>query len=206
MVYVRSSLLLALCAALAACSDGGSRRELVAPEARPSFDLSRPKGDRVFALADGGARLDIGRAAVPKLRMPLGARSLGEASIMYLDSRQTYFFAAFATGDTPAAKGVIHATITSATTNMEIDAAVDCLLTVGNQAWVSGPVRRFVFNGKELTATFDLLIRVQDSGEGRHAGPDLVSAPFGAGPQACMLARDLPMLPNEVGAIQVVAR
>ena len=207
MVFVRSSLLLALCAALAACSDGVvAPRELAAPAAGPAFALEAPAGDGIFALATGEDRADIVRADIANQRAAAGGRGLGQADMMFLDSRQTYNFTSLATGQLPSAKGAIHAAITNATTTMEFDATVNCMLTVGNQAWVSGPVTRFVFNGRELPAHFDLLVRVQDNGEGSRDAPDMVSPPFGGGPQACMLARDLPMLPNTAGNIQVVGR
>ena len=89
---------------------------------------------------------------------------------------------------------------------MEIDATIDCLVASGTEAWLSGPVSLFVFNGVARPATIHLLFKVQDNGEGSGAPPDLVSPPFGAGPQSCVPAPTLPTFPNAAtGRIQFFA-
>ena len=205
MLRFRSSSLLALCAALTACSDGVAGREIVAPETRPMFTMSANAGDEDFPLASIEGRSDLVRAPQAELRAATGGRTSGRAEMMYLSSRQTYNVTALSTGQFPAAKGQIHAAIVNPRTSIEIDASIDCMLTVGDEAWVSGPVERFVLNGVEFRTRMHLVLRLQDKGEGAETS-DLVSPPFTGGAQACLQAPTLPLLPNAVGNIQVVAR
>lgn len=205
MLRCHSSSLLVLCIALAACAESTPRREILAPGAGPAFALGAPEGERVFPLGGIEAQVDLPRASIADARAASGGRTVGLADVTYLSSRQTYSLTALSTAPMPAAKGRIRASIVNPNFDMEIDASVDCLLTVGNEAWASGPVERFVFRGVEYPARFHLLVRLQDNGEGSES-PDLVSPPFGAGPQACLLARALPLLPNGGGNMQVERR
>ena len=206
MMYLRSSSLLALCAALVACSDGVAGREIVAPDTSPMLAMSGTTGDEDFPLASTEGLADASRAPQASLRAATGGRGTGRAEMTFLSSRQTYNFTALSTGQLPAAKGMIHASIVNPRTTIEIDAGVDCLLTVGNEAWVSGPVERFVLNGREFRTRMHLVIRLQDNGEGKGDAPDLVSPPFTGGPQACLLAPMLPLMQDAVGNVQVAAR
>ena len=133
-------------------------------------------------------------------------RGSGDVDIVYLDSRQTYSFTTQTDGLPPGALGTIQVSIVNVAYSMAINANVDCFFAVGNEAWVSGPVTSFVFNGVARPATIHLLFKVQDNGEGSSAPPDLVSAPFGAGPQACASAPDLPLLPNGAGTVKLIVR
>ena len=212
------SLLLAAGAAMLACADGSARREIAAPDEDPVVALTRPDGDRIFPLLVGGARTEFisapavrwsavkRRVAVAPSSAKAGssARGNGDADLTYLSSRQRYTFTAQTSGLVPAALGTIQVSIVHATYHMEIDAAVDCVVASGNDVWVSGPVQRFVFNDVERPATIHLVFKVQDNGEGASAPPDLVSAPFGAGPQACAALPALPMQPNNGGRIKMM--
>jgi hypothetical protein len=205
MVRLRPLSIIAVCASLAACTDGTATREIMAPDARPTFALSETAGDD-FPLASLDDRADLMRAPQANLRAATGGRVTGSAEMMYLSSRQTYDVTALSTGQAPSAKGAIHASIVNPRTTIEIDAAVDCLVTVGNEAWVSGPVERFVLNGVEFRTRMHLLVRVQDNGEGRKSASDLVSPPFTGGPQACLAAPTLPLLADATGDVQVAPR
>lgn len=215
----RSSLL-ALCAALAACADGTTRREIAAPDADPVLALTRPDGDRVFPLVLGAPPLDlpvhrpsarpVGALLVsarPVAAQVLGgARGSGDAIMTYLSSRQMYSFTARSSTTVPSAMGTIHASIVHAAYTMEVDATIDCLVRAGTEIWMSGPVTLFVFNGVARPATIHLLFKVQDNGEGTGAPPDLVSPPFGARSLACAAVPVLPMFPNGPGGrIQMLA-
>lgn len=218
-VYVRRSSLFILCAVLAACADGTAPRGVAAPDDGLDYSLTAPVGNEVFPLLPGAAPLDP--APRPSVR-PLGAllvgtqvmaaraetfaRGSGQVDINYLSARQTYSFTAMSSGLSPGATGRLTVSIVHATYSMEIDAAVNCVITVGNEAWVSGPVERFVFNGVARAATIHLYLRLQDNGEAGSASPDLVSPPFGAGPQACLLMSALPVLPNAAGNVQLISR
>lgn len=205
MWHVRSTSLLPVCIALAACAEPTPRREIMAPDAVPLFALGAPRDERVFPLDGSGAEVDLARATVADSRAASGGRATGLVDVTYLSSRQTYSLTALSTAPTSSAKGRIRVSIVNASFDMEIDASVDCMLAVGNEAWVSGPIARFVFKGVEYPVRFHLLVRVQDNGEG-NVTPDLASPPFGARPQACLLARALPLLPNGGGNIQVEGR
>ena len=216
MVYLRRTSLVAVCAALAACADGTGHRDVAAPDDELLLAMTRPDGNRVFALVPGASRTDVVRApalrgkgfATPTANAKTAgtARGSGNVDIVYLGSQQTYTFSAQTAGLPPGALGTIQVSIVNPAYTMSIDANVDCVFAAGNEAWVSGPVTQFVFNGVVRPATIHLLFKVQDNGEGASAPPDLVTAPFGAGPQACASAPALPMLPNGAGTVKLMVR
>jgi hypothetical protein len=88
--------------------------------------------------------------------------------------------------------------------NVHLD--VDCLVIVGNEAWFSGPARRFVLDGVEQPPGLYLVFRVQDNGEGANAPADLGSPAFSGPPMACALQPLFPMTPTANGNIDVRQR
>ncbi|HUF31237.1 MAG TPA: hypothetical protein VMM77_11360 [Gemmatimonadaceae bacterium] len=118
-------------------------------------------------------------------------------------------FSALSTGDFPNAKGQLESHFSGplGTGNVHFD--VDCLAISGDNAWVSGPVTKFRFNGQDLLPDFpgiQALVRVQDNGEGGTT-VDMASlgvAAFGA--QVCRSMPALPLLPITNGNIQVSQR
>lgn len=219
-MHLRRSSLLLLCAVLTACADGTARRDIAAPDAGPGFPLTAPVGNQVFPLVPGAEPIDVpartpGARPVGALLVPtqvVGARSEafargnGQVDITYLAARQTYSFTAMSSGAAPGAAGKVTVSIVHALYHMEIDAAVNCVVTVGNEAWVSGPVERFVFNDVVRPASMHVTFRMQDNGEAGSSTPDIVSPPFGAGPQACTLMAALPVQANAAGNIQLISR
>lgn len=196
---------LALSAALAACADGASRG-LVAPDTRPVLDLAATVGDESFPLRSSAAHGRVVSAQQTSLGTSTRGRATGRGAMTYLSSLQQYSFTATSLGGSSPTKGTMTAILLGAAVRIEIEARVDCLFTVGNQSWVSGPIDRFVLNGVDYQATVNLVARVQDNGEGAGASPDLVSPPFTGGPQACLTAPALPLLPDAVGNVQLLAR
>lgn len=221
MVHLRRSPLLALCAALVACADGTSRPQIAGPDEDAIVALTRPDGNRVFPLVPGAgpsefydaARLRMpsagekaGIAQGASAKVPGSARGTGNVDIVYLAARQQYTFTVQSGAQPPAATGTIRVAIVHANYQMEIEATVDCVLASGNEAWISGPVTRFLFDGVARPATIHLLLEVRDNGEGRGSPPDLASPPFGAGAQACMLESSLPMFSNDPGRVRLSIR
>lgn len=222
MAHLRWPMLLALGATLAACADGTTNRDLTSPDDEFAVALTRPVGDAIFPLVPGhtqpirvemqapGTRpvgaLLAADARLAAAQVAGGGRGSGDADITYLGARQTYTFTGRSAAPWPSATGTIHVSIVHPLYTMEIDATIDCLVASGTEAWLSGPVSLFVFNGVARPATIHLLFKVQDNGEGSGAPPDLVSPPFGAGPQSCVPAPTLPTFPNAAtGRIQFFA-
>ena len=216
MLCLRRHWLIAVCAALVACADGTGHRDVAAPDDELVLALTQPAGDRVFPLVLGASRTDVLRApslrgksfATPTASAKVAgtARGNGNVDITYLGSQQTYSFSAQTVGMPPGALGTVQVSIVNPAYTMSIDATIDCVFASGNEAWISGPVTQFVFNGVVRPATIHLLFMVQDNGEGASAPPDLVTAPFGAGPQACASAPVLPMQPNGAGTVKLMVR
>lgn len=212
MVRPCRSPFLVLCAALVACADGTTRREIVAPDADVIAALTRPDGDRIFPLVVGAQPIDMPARPMGALlegARPLaaivtgGARGAGDASMVYLSSQQTYSFTARSGVTLPAATGTVRASIVHASYTMSIDATIDCVVSSGTEVWLSGPVTSFVFNGVARPATIHLVFKVQDNGEGGGASQDIVSPPFGAGPRACAATPVLPTFPNGAAGAKI---
>lgn len=190
-----------ICFALAACTDPATSPRVTAPHAQPSLNVSAAAGytltplgsDESVALAP---RLGIEQAAT-------GGRASGHfelAQPFFSIQAEQYSFVALSTGAFPNAKGELEAKITRSTLFQDLHAEVDCLAISGNQAWVSGPIKRLLFNGvPQPTANRYVVWRVQDNGEGSNSPPDLGSVLFVGFPQACLVlfgGEDLPVLPT----------
>jgi hypothetical protein len=154
MSNVRFTGLLALCAALAACSESAPNPAVTAPHV----------GSALQARAEQAAT---------------GPRASGHADITVTTAGATeqhkYSFIALSTGpSSPDAKGQAEGHITDAMgSTRDVHADVDCLrfigptATEGPQAVVSGPITKLRVNNEERDPQGqNLLFRVVDNGEG----------------------------------------
>lgn len=201
----RFSGILALSVLLAACSDDATTNAVTAPEA--SFDT----GSDVATLLESLLPTLPATAAPAQLgpaQAATGGRASGHAHITpFANFNTRYSFVAVSTGSFPDAKGEFEGSILAGPTRLDIHADVDCLATVGDQAWVSGPIERFVLNGEpQPIPPFDLLFRVRDNGEGGNSPPDEASTLSVFGEQPCAARFNTIMRPNERGNIQVRPR
>jgi hypothetical protein len=208
-----TALTLAVCAALAACDHETSAPGITAPERAPT-DLAATMADpgptpydwAEFALAAdpspdqqvGAAQAATGGAASGRFELsaPIGNRAA-----------EQYSFTALSTNPSPTAKGEIALKtlfINGVESNVHLD--VDCLVIVGNQAWFSGPARRYVLGGVEQPPGLYLVFRVEDNGEGANDPPDRGSPAFGGPPMACTLMPPFPLIPSANANIQVRQR
>jgi hypothetical protein len=224
------SSLMALCAALTACSDGPTTHTLTAPDARPSlgeasadaggsYTIDEPdaagsaRGD-AFAQLAGAQTLGAQLAASP--RAASGSRASGHVGLAFPANpgivSEKYSFVALRTDPaTPlAAKGQYHVQYTTGACNtIKIHGDVDCMITFGNTARASGPITRVSRDGVEVpinpngTHAFWVVV---DNGEGAGT-PDQVSlARFSNGTIArnfCANGFGIVVFANQEGNVQV---
>lgn len=208
MSNIRFTGLLALCAVLAACSDSPTSRSIAPPSGAPSFDESMGSDPFALRTVDLSALGDVGTAEAAT-----GGRASGHADIPTFAGqfRDHYSFVALSTAPSPtapfAAKGQFEGgyDLVAGGLTVRIHGTVDCLSILANQAWVSGPIDRYIVNGVDVVPTGrQFLIRVIDNGEGASDPPDLASfifEPFA--PQTCQARLAVTLSPNESGNIQV---
>jgi hypothetical protein len=205
------AVMLVTCVALTACDNAAPARRITAPGDGPVFSeasdpSSSPYGLSEFTLAGGptaGESVDAAQAATGgratgrfELSTPIGNRAA-----------EQYSFTALSTQPPPTAKGEVdlHTLFTfGQEAHVHID--VDCLTIVGNQAWFSGPARRFVLGGVVQPPGLYLVFRVEDNGEGATAPPDRASPAFSGPPMGCMLMPPFPLIPTANGNVQVQSR
>jgi hypothetical protein len=194
----------AVCAALAACDGSTAVRNVTAPDrgsalfSATATDPSSTPYDWTDATPGEAGLIEATQAAT-------GGRATGNWRLVtpiLNRAAEHYSFTALSTGPLGAAKGEVqlHTTFVGAIeSNVHID--VDCLVVSGNQAWFSGPARRWVLGGVEQPPGLYLVFRVQDNGEGVNAPPDLASPAFSGPPMACRLMALFPLVPE--GNVQV---
>ncbi|MCI0395059.1 MAG: hypothetical protein L0332_04885 [Chloroflexi bacterium] len=83
-----------------------------------------------------------------------------------------------------------------------IHAVIDCLVVVGNQAWVSGVITQGDLNGVSLVG-LSLITRVQDNGASANDPDDQISFSFIGNNIPCTDQPDLPLLDAPDGQVQV---
>jgi hypothetical protein len=198
MTKIHAALLFGFTLALAACDDSANRPSVTAPDAGPTFDAAATGLTPI-----GGGEAILLTDEVGTEQAATGGRASGHADVAQFGLVEKYSFIALSTGTFPDAKGQMQGTIVSGAAVLDIHVAVDCLAITGNQAWVSGPVTKFVINGVPQPTNFDAQFRVQDNGEGANSPPDLASVLFNSSPQGCQFRPALPMSPSENGNIQV---
>lgn len=81
-----------------------------------------------------------------------------------------------------------------------IHVTINCLLVIGNQAWVGGVVTASCIPG---AVGLDVLTTVLDTGTSRKDPPDLISLSFLGFPNACLTAPGLPLIPTPQGQVVV---
>ena len=190
---------------LGACAD---RQTTTAPDAAPPLDVAAARpGITVTDFATGEDL--VAAAGVATQQAATGGRATGHAERTNGIITDKSSFSALSTGDFPNAKGQVEAHFTGPLGTGNVHFNVDCLAISGDNAWVSGPVTKFRFNGQDLLPNFpgiQAVFRVQDNGEGRTT-VDMASlslAVFGA--QVCRSMPALPLLPIDNGNIQVSER
>jgi hypothetical protein len=201
----------AIGAALAACDGSMNGREVTAPTWASSFAWAAhtdavSTADPFTTPYDWTASALRGDDLVGATQAATGGRATGYwqlAAPMLNRAAEHYSFAALSTGPLGAAKGEVqlHTTfVGNVKSNVHID--VDCLMIVGNQAWFSGPARRWTLDGVPQPPGLYLTFRVQDNGEGANGSSDAGSPAFSGPPLACLLMPPFPLVPTR-GNIQV---
>jgi hypothetical protein len=211
MFTTRTACVVAICAALAACDEPTRIADVTAPQRRsPAFDeiasplASTPYDASDLAFEATSAELVEAQQAATGGRAT-GHHELAAPIINRVLERKS--FTALSTDPAPTAKGEVELkTLFTTGQESKVHLNVDCLVIVGNQAWFSGPARRFVLDGVEQPPGLYLVFRVQDNGEGANAPPDLGSPAFSGPPMACMLQPLFVMTPTANGNIQVRQR
>jgi hypothetical protein len=83
-----------------------------------------------------------------------------------------------------------------------IHVEVNCLLVLGNNAWVSGIVKSGSFGGVDFTGQ-PAITRVADFGKSHNDPPDAISFSFVGVAVPCTAAPPLPLLPMTDGQVKV---
>lgn len=196
---------LVLLGVLGACTD---RQATTAPDAGPRLDVAAAPADLTVTDLATGEELVVA-AGVEAERAATGGRATGHADVTSGPRHATSSFSALSTGDFPNARGQWESHVTGPFGHFEVHVSVDCLAIAGNNAWFSGPVTKWRFNGQDLlpgAPGIQALFRVQDNGEG---GTTVDMASLGVAAfraQLCRSMRLLPLLPSDNGNIQVSQR
>jgi hypothetical protein len=201
----------ALCAANAACDDSMNGRELTAPTPASSLLSAMPidaaaTADPFTTPYDWTASAVAGSDRIGPTQAATGGRATGHwrlAAPTLNRAAEQYSFTALSTGPLAAAKGEVqlHTTfVGNVESRVHLD--VDCLMTLGDQAWFSGPARRWTLNGVPQPPGLYLVFRVQDNGEGANGSPDTGFPAISGPPMGCALMPPFPLLPTG-GNIQV---
>jgi hypothetical protein len=163
MFPARAAVIVTFLFVVAGCSDSAptapSSRSPVAPSASSSAETEQTRSAR---LATGYIEINTGAA------------------------KERYSFIAVSSTGSPSTKGGVawHATTPDGSA-LDIIAELDCLAITDNQAWMSGPVKKFTFNGQPQPATQHVRFRVIDNGQGKKSLPDAGSGMFFSDPLGC---------------------
>ena len=205
MSTLRLTGLLAVCAAFAACADSPSSRTL-APNSRANTDVA---AEELVPVIGAFSDLEAYPADVSAEAAATGGRESGHYGIALFGGTlaEQLSSIALSTDPTPTAKGEVEWHAVNGATTFEVHADVACLSIVGSQAWVSGPIERFLINGEPVTGALpNVQFRVIDLGEGHgtiEGGSQLF---YASTPTTCALRFPLPMYVSDEGNIQVRQR
>ena len=83
-----------------------------------------------------------------------------------------------------------------------IHVEINCLLVVGNEAWVSGIIKTGTFAGADLSG-LPVITRVQDNGRSANDPPDAISFSFIGVATPCTAAPPLALVPMTDGQVRV---
>src|SRR5688500_17671861 len=162
---------IAIYAALAACDGSMNGREVTAPNPASSLLSATPTdavstADPFTTPYDWTASAVVGSDLIGAMQAATGGRATGHwrlAAPILNRAAEQYSFTALSIGPFGAAKGEVQLQTTFVSgvqSNVHLD--VDCLTIVGNQAWFSGPARRWTLNGVLQPPGLYLAFRVQD--------------------------------------------
>lgn len=207
MSTMRFTGLVIACAAFAACSDSPSNRSITAPDTRPSADVATDGLIPVIGaeiVSEESMAADVSADAAATGGRASGHYALNLAGGVLLESTS---FVALSTDPTPTGKGQVQWDATNGATTFKVHADVACLSIVGNQAWVSGPIDRFIVNGEPVTPAFaNVQFRVIDLGEGGGTVEGGSQLYYAVTPLACASHLPVPMYVSNEGNIQVQQR
>jgi hypothetical protein len=210
MLKRHTAIVFGFCIAATACSEGPAGG-IASPQLLPSLSASTSTDLDLLAhrTVDDAGILEAAGAQ----QAATGGRASGHADGPTFGgfARDEYSFIALSTAPTIsapfAAKGEFEGHFVDPEMEVRIHANVTCLAIVGNQAWISGPIERFIENGQPIEPPpfREFLVRVADVGEGA-SKPDLMGAIlFRAFPQSCQNRNPaLVLSPSEMGNLQVV--
>jgi hypothetical protein len=116
---------------------------------------------------------------------------------------EKYSYVAVTNSGYPGTKGALAWRAVDAGATLEILADLDCLVIVGNEAWLSGPIRKFTFNGEPQPATRHVRFRVIDNGQGNKAAPDAASGMFFSDPQGCQQRPPFPTYTSSTNRVML---
>ena len=213
MFSKRIAAIFATCAALASCDVSTPVRNVTAPPPGPrSFDATASQAQPTPYDLQGTLLEESGisaRAVAPQAAAT-GGRASGHfelAAPILNRAAEQYSFIALSTASDGSAKGQVelHTSFTFGA-DADVHIEVDCLAVAGNEAWFSGPAKRYTLAGVPQPPGLYLIFRVQDNGEGSDDPPDMGSPAFSSPPQGCRLQPPLLMTPTANGNIQVRQR
>ena len=225
MSKVSRTSLMALCAALAACSDGSTPPTVTAPDAGPSFSEApadvgfgvTPDGPlEVFFAAQDAASEQAAAQIAAAPQSAGGSRAAGHvgfssgAAAIGLTSER-YSFTALGTGPAPAfaARGEFEVMLTAGPTfALKFHGDVICMSTVGNTTRVAGRITKGWVNNvpSPITGNGYPIWTVTDNGEGQptaDTASPMIFFPAAAVPLHCANDFIPPQFANEEGNIQV---
>jgi hypothetical protein len=221
MSKVSLSRLMVLCAALAACTNGDTKRTMTAPAGGPAFsEAPADLGigltvDGPFDLAFATETASAQMAAAPQAAS--GGRASGHVGFNFsppfggnLASEQ-YSFVALGTDPlTPlAAKGSYELMLTLANGVVQkVNGDVICMSTVGNTTRVAGQITKLWVNNvqRPLTGATHNFWTVTDNGEGQGTADQTSLALFANATNAqfhCATGFTPPSFANQEGDVQV---
>ncbi|MGZ8411885.1 MAG: hypothetical protein ACXW05_04065 [Gemmatirosa sp.] len=214
---------MALCAALAACSDNGTNRVTTAPDLRPAFSAAAADL-RGASTVDGPLDVTFAREVAStqmaaSVRAATGGRASGHVGLTLgfgfftnIASEQ-YSFVALSTSNSPtpfAAKGQYDMTLTTATgVVQEFHGQVICMSVTGNTARMAGQLTSVVVNGIPRPinpAQSHNIWSVTDNGEGRgttDTASPMIFFPAAVAPLHCATDFIPPQFANQEGNVQV---
>ena len=187
--------LMALCAALAACSDSATNRTVTAPDARPAstdapadvgFGVAADAPLDVFFAAEDAAAQQTAAAMAAAPQGATGSRASGHVGFTFSPpvlglASERYSFVALST-DAPtfAARGEFELLLSTATGfENKVHGDVICMSTVGNTTRLAARIEKVWVNNvqRPITGATHVIWTVQDNGEGQGA-PDTASPMF----------------------------
>jgi hypothetical protein len=225
MSKVRITSLVALCGALAACSDPHATRTVTAPDVRPALSVApadvgfglTPDGPFDVFFATGEASAQQAAAQLAAAQQPAtGSRASGHVGFTFGVptvglSSERYSFVALSTGPAPtfAATGEFEVMLTAAAGfELKFHGDVICMSTVGNVARIAGRITKGWVNNvpTPITGAGYPIWTVTDNGEGQRTTDTASPMFFNSAANAqlhCTVGFPPPQFPVQEGNVQV---